>query len=50
MLEIDRYWKPWSSSIDKDAIGGEWYPDGSGRHDTHRKVDTSYRDQLLNPN
>ena len=47
MLEIDRYWKPWSSFGDKDGIGGEWYPVGSGCHDTHRKVDTNYRDQLL---
>jgi hypothetical protein len=50
MLEIDRYWKPWSSFGIKDATGGEWYPVGSGRHDTHRKIDTSYRNQLLKPN
>jgi hypothetical protein len=50
MLEIDRYWHPWSSYGDENATGGMWSPVGSGRHDTHRKVDSSYRDQPLKPN
>lgn len=41
MLEIDRYW---------DSEVGSWGPVGSGRNDTHRKVDTSYRDKALEPN
>jgi hypothetical protein len=41
MLEIDRYW---NSEV------GIWAPFGSGRHDTHRKVDTNYRDKAPKPN
>jgi len=47
VLEIDRYWKSWASFGDEDTFGGNWYPVGSGRHDTHRKVDTSRRDEYL---
>jgi hypothetical protein len=38
ILEIDRYW---------DAETRRWGPVGSGRHDTHYKVDTSRRDEYL---
>jgi hypothetical protein len=41
MLEIDRYW---------DTQVGMWGPVGSGRYDTHRKVDTNDRDRAPNPN
>lgn len=47
VLEIDRYWKSWASFGDEDIFGGNWYPVGSGRHDTHRKVDTSRCGQYL---
>jgi hypothetical protein len=40
MLEIDRYW---------DSQVRSWGPVGSGRHDSHRKVDTSYRDKAPKP-
>jgi hypothetical protein len=50
MLEIDRYWSPWSALGDVNAKRGHWPPVGSGRYDTHRKVDTGYRDQLPKTN
>jgi hypothetical protein len=44
VLEIDRYWVPWSSYGDKTATGGMWAPVGSGRYDTHRQVKTNQQE------
>jgi hypothetical protein len=40
ILEIDRCWVPNSRWGGEDTTGGMWAPFGSGRRDTHRKVDT----------
>ena len=40
VLDIDRYW---------DAAVESWGPVGSGRYDTHRKVDANYRDKAPKP-
>jgi hypothetical protein len=50
ILEIDRYWKSWVSFGDEDTFGGNWYPVGSGRHDTHRKAGTYREREPENPN
>jgi hypothetical protein len=46
-LGIDRVWVPNSRLYGEGATGGMWVPFSSGRYDTHRKVDTSHREQFL---
>jgi hypothetical protein len=38
-LEFDRVWVPTSRYAGKNTTGGTWQPFGSGKGDTHRKVD-----------